>query len=198
MSRDAPRSAGLIGPNAVLQLLPILDGLGGADRRRATLAAAGILEVPDGRSMIPETDAARLHHQLRLEEPRIAAALTAQAGRATADYILRHRIPKPVQWVLRSLPTPAAARLLSRAIARHAWTFVGSGRLHVASPWIYEIEGNPLIEGEISETCLCSWHSAVFSRLYQALVTGQIECTETCCGAQRGGNRCRFELRSPR
>lgn len=188
------QAPGLIGPNAVLQLLPILERLGGPEGRARMLAAAGIFEVPDGRSMIPEADAARLHHQLRCEEPEMAAALTAHAGRETGNYILRHRIPPSAQRVLKALPKWAASRLLSRAIAQHSWTFVGSGQLKVVDPWTFEITDNPLIRGEASDACLCTWHASVFAQLYRTLVAPDSTCTETCCGAQRGGNPCRFEL----
>ncbi len=185
---------GLIGPNAVLQLLPVLERVTGAERCAQILANAGIFQLPDGQSMIPETEAARLHKQLRREEPDRASYLSAQAGAGTGDYILRHRIPQLAQTVLRFLPPSLSARLLSRAIAQHAWTFVGSGALRVVTPWIFEIEGNPLIKGESCEGCLCSWHEGVFSRLYQSLVALDAHCIETHCGAQIHSNCCRFEL----
>ena len=188
------RAPGLIGPNAVLQLLPVLDRLGGPERRASTLAAAGIFEVPDGSRMIPERDAARLHHQLRREEPELAPALTAHAGVETAQYMLRHRIPPAAQALLKALPKRLAARLLSRAIAGHAWTFVGSGQLQVIDAWTFEIVDNPLIRGEVSDACLCSWHASVFAQLYRTLVAPDATCTETRCGAQPGGDCCRFEL----
>ncbi|MFQ6548504.1 bacteriochlorophyll 4-vinyl reductase [Aestuariibius sp. 2305UL40-4] len=194
MSEDAQPTSGLIGPNAVLQLLPVLDRLGGPDWRTQILAKAGIVEVPDGTCMIPETVAARLHHQVRLEEPEMAPRLVSLAGFETANYILKQRIPSRAQKLLKALPSWAAARLLSRAIAQHAWTFVGSGTLHVIDPWTFEIEDNPLIKGEASDTCLCDWHVGVFARLYQSLVAQDSICSETRCGAQQPGYRCRFEL----
>lgn len=195
MSEDARHVTGLIGPNAILQLLPILDRLGGPEKRDQLLAEAGIFDLPDGTSMIPEGDAARLHHQLRRAEPEIAPVLAAHAGLETANYILKHRIPTPAQWVLKTLPRAPAARLLSRAIAQHAWTFVGSGRLDVIDPWTFEIRNNPLIRGEHSDHCLCDWHTGVFRQLYQTLVTQRCGCVETCCGAQGAGTPCRFEIR---
>lgn len=194
MSRASSHAEGLIGPNAVLQLLPILDQLGGTERRDQMLARAGICCIPDGTSMIPETEAARLHHQLRREEPAKAPALARQAGTRTADYILKNRIPTPVQWMLKALPAEPAAALLSRAIAKNAWTFVGSGQLTVADAWTFTIENNPLIAGESSDFCLCDWHAGVFSRLYQALVCRSAVCHETRCGAQTSGNLCAFSI----
>lgn len=187
-------SPGLIGPNAILQLLPVVERIGGPERLAQMLAAAGIFEVPDGQSMIPETDAARLHHQLRVEEPEMASVLSGYAGIGTGQYILEHRIPAPAQLLLKALPRALSARFLSEAIAKHAWTFVGSGALHVASPWAFEIKDNPLIRGETSETCLCDWHASVFATLYQTLVTRRARCVEVSCGAQERSDRCRFEI----
>lgn len=176
-------------------MLPVLEQWGGPEGRARILAAAGIEDLPDGTAMIPEQDAARLHRQLRLDAPELAASMAADAGRRTADYILAHRIPRPAQRVLRALPPFAAARLLSKAIAAHAWTFAGSGRLHRRDPWTFEIAANPLIAGEVSDHCLCHWHGAVFQRLYQTLVTPRCTCTEVHCAAQAPGTRCRFEIR---
>jgi divinyl protochlorophyllide a 8-vinyl-reductase len=177
-----------------LQLLPVLDDWGGPTLAARTLAAAGVCEVPDGQSMIPETDAARLHQQLRRDAPEVAPKLATRAGVGTGKYILANRIPKQAQWVLKALPKGTAARMLSRAIAGHAWTFVGSGQLAVVDPWTFEIVDNPLIAGETSKACLCHWHVGVFQQLYQALVSRDAVCVEKGCGAQEGQDRCRFEL----
>lgn len=158
------------------------------------LAEAGVFEVPDGSEMIPEGDAARLHQVLRRNEPLMAPQLATQAGRGTADYILAHRIPRPVQTLLKVLPAPLAARLLSRAIARHAWTFAGSGAFRVVSPWCFEIAHNPIVRGETSATPLCHWHVAVFERLYRVLVHPEATCLETTCCAVTSDGPCRFEI----
>lgn len=194
MSEDVTQPIGLIGPNAVLQLLPVIERLGGVERVAQMLVRAGLITAPDGTQMIPETDAARLHQLLRQEEPDLAPTLQAEAGRRTADYILANRIPRPVQAALRLLPPRPAARLLSQAIARHAWTFAGSGQFHALDPWTFEIAHNPLIRGEVSTTCLCHWHVAVFARLYGVLVSPRCRCEETCCAAQPGVDRCRFVI----
>ncbi|MBT8413696.1 MAG: bacteriochlorophyll 4-vinyl reductase [Boseongicola sp.] len=194
MSEDVHHAIGVIGPNAILQLLPVLDRLGGPERRAQILAEAGIFHLPDGKAMIPETDAARLHHRLREVEPDLAPALAAHAGLQTANYILKNRIPNPVQWLLKALPKGLAARFLSQAIAKHAWTFVGSGRFTVLDPWTFEIHDNPLIKGETSDQCLCHWHAGVFAQLYETLVSDTCVCAETTCGAQSPGTACHFEL----
>ncbi|WP_299792144.1 bacteriochlorophyll 4-vinyl reductase [uncultured Marivita sp.] len=187
-------SGALIGPNAILQLLPQIERLGGEARVAQMLAEARVFEVPDGSRMIPEGDAARLHQLLRRKEPMLAPELAARAGRGTAEYILGHRIPTPVQAVLKVLPAPLAARLLSKAIAKHAWTFAGSGAFRVVSPWCFEIAHNPIVRGERSGIPLCHWHVAVFARLYQVLVHPQAICVENTCCAVHAQSQCRFEL----
>jgi len=104
MSKGAQRAPHLIGPNAILQFLPIFDSLGDLEDRTNMLAKAGIFDIPDGTSMIPETDAARLHHQLRLDEPEMAPVQAQYVDFATANYIPAHRIPKATQAVLKHLP----------------------------------------------------------------------------------------------
>jgi divinyl protochlorophyllide a 8-vinyl-reductase len=68
--------------------------------------------------------------------------------------------------VIRALPAPVGARLLSIAIAKHAWTFAGSGRFAVkrARPLTVTIAANPL--GLRQGSPSCHWHAAVFERLY--------------------------------
>ena len=193
MSEDMARGA-LIGPNAVLQLLPQIERIGGAERVAQMLAEAGIFDVPDGSHMITEGDAARLHQVLRRDEPELAPQLASKAGRATADYILAHRIPEIAQLMLKLMPAPLAARALSKAIAKHAWTFAGSGSFRVVTPWRFEIVDNPIVRGERSDTPLCHWHAAVFERLYQVLVDRTATCREVACCAVTGGNTCRFDI----
>jgi divinyl protochlorophyllide a 8-vinyl-reductase len=192
-SEDVQQGA-LIGPNAVLQLLPEIERIGGEARVAQMLAEAGIFDVPDGTQMIPEGDAARLHQVLRRDEPDMAPQLASHAGRSTADYILAHRIPEVAQLILKLLPAPLAARALSRAIAKHAWTFAGSGAFRVVSPWCFEIGHNPIVRGEHSDTPLCHWHAAVFERLYQVLVHRRCICREVLCCAVAPGDVCRFEI----
>lgn len=194
MPEDAHTSDGLIGPNAILQFLPVLDQTFGEDARHALLQKANVVHIPDGTAMIPQGDAVRLQQEIRLRAPVLAPELAAQAGEATANYILAHRIPKPVQAFLKVLPHRISAHLLSRAIAAHAWTFIGSGTFRVRSPWVFEITENPMVEGEVSEDPLCHWHAAVFQRLYNALIDPRLQCVETRCSAQPGSDTCVFEF----
>ena len=184
-----------IGPNAVLQLVPVLDAHLGTDQRCALLAEAGIGILPDGTAMIDEAPVARLHQALRIRHPAVARRLARRAGLATGNYILKNRIPLPAQRLLRTLPAWLSARLLARAIAQHAWTFAGSGHFRVATgrPLAFEIDDNPVVRGERAVAPVCDWHAAVFERLYCALVADDYVVQESKCAA-RGDGVCRFEL----
>ena len=187
-------ASGVIGPNAVLQLVPLLDRAGGTAWRAEMLAMAGITALPDGSGMIPEAPVARLHQALRRARPDLAARLGWQAGLATGEYILAHRIPRGVQRLLKALPWRLSAWVLSQAIARNAWTFAGSGQFLVITPLRFELRANPLVRGEVADHPVCDWHRGVFTRLFQSLVHPHPTCTETRCGAQ-GHAACRFEMR---
>ena len=191
---DVRSHAGLIGPNAVLQYQPIIERLGGTDRVDEMLASSGIFNVPDGSEMIDEGVAARLHRQVRIEEPDLAPLLAAAAGAGTADYILRNRIPRGVRLILRLLPAALAAPLLARAIERHAWTFAGSGTFRMEGPWKFAIAQNPLVRGEEAGRPICHWHCAVFEHLYRALVAPDCRCREIACCAQSDSDVCVFEI----
>ena len=83
---------------------------------------------------------------------------------------------------------------LASAERRNFLKLAGSGAFTVVTPWLFEIEGNPLIRGEVSDIPICDWHAAVFERLYQELVHRDVQCRETHCAAQAPGQPCRFEL----
>jgi divinyl protochlorophyllide a 8-vinyl-reductase len=191
-----PHPHGRIGPNALTQLLPLLERAGGVELRETLLARAGVFEMPDMTGLIDEEPVARLHRAMRAEVPDLAPSLAWEAGVRTADYILAHRIPKPVQAVLKRLPAWAAGPLLSQAIAKNAWTFAGSGRFLVARGWpaVFEISDNPVVRGEHAEGPLCHWHAGVFERLYRVLVSDRARVREVACCAC-GDPACRFEVR---
>jgi divinyl protochlorophyllide a 8-vinyl-reductase len=190
-------AGGWIGPNALLQLIPVLDRALGAPDRLRLFARAGAGAVPSDR-MIPEGPVAQVHRAVRACLPDQAPALMQEAGRGTADYILAHRIPKAAQRLLRALPRRLSASLLARAIARNAWTFAGSGQFRIVSwhPMVFEIADNPVIRGEAAPYPVCDWHVAVFQRLFAALVAPGVTVTETACCAC-GAPACRFVLHLP-
>ena len=86
---------GLIGPNAVLQLVPLLDRAGGSDWRAVLMAQAGIAALPDGSGMIPEGPVARLHQAMRRDRPDLAPGLGWQANVPWNTSTSRHRWRQP-------------------------------------------------------------------------------------------------------
>lgn len=183
-----------IGPNAILQHLPVLDATIGDRLRAALLYRAGVEEPPPDAGMLPEDEVARLHHALRLFLPDRAPAIQRAAGLATGDYILAHRIPPLAQRLIRALPAPLGARMLAMAITKHAWTFAGSGRFRVLGhgPLRVEIRDNPLAQHH-SDAPICHWHAAVFERLFGALVWPDVQVHEEACTAM-GDPACVFRI----
>jgi divinyl protochlorophyllide a 8-vinyl-reductase len=192
-------AGGHIGPNAITRVAEVLPGLIGERETRAVFERArlaGYLQAPP-QSMVDEAEVTRLHQTLRdaLGGP-LAGLVARQAGQRTADYLLAHRIPKPVQALLQQLPAPWAARLLLQAIRRHAWTFAGSGEFtaRAGRPVVLTIRGNPLCKGVVSDAPACDFYAATFERLFRALVHRDARAVEVACEA-RGDAECRFELR---
>jgi len=183
-----------IGPNAVLQHLPVLDDMIGERLRAALLYRADVAAPPPDSGMLPEDEVARLHYAVRLFLPDRAAEIQRAAGLATGDYILANRIPRAAQALIRALPAWAGARVLTAAIAKHAWTFAGSGAFSVVSrkPLVFQIAHNPLATGP-ADGPICDWHVAVFERLFRALVWPQAMVTELECSAT-GAAHCLFQI----
>ena len=192
-------SVARMGPNAILQVGAALDQLLGSGARVRFYRSAGLegyLREPPGH-MVPETEVQALHAALRAELPvPTVRELALRAGAATGDYLLAHRIPKPVQALLKALPAALAARVLLSAISRHAWTFAGSGRFscRAGRPVVLEIRDNPLARNvETAEPC-CAFYTATFERLFRTLVRADAQVVEVACEAC-GDDACRFEVR---
>lgn len=173
-----PSHAGaLIGPNAVLQMAWAMEGTIGAAAAREVLEVAGIDALPSGEAMISEAEALRLHQALAMLHPQAAEGIADQAALGTADYIIANRIPRFVALALRWLPAPIAARLLMRAIERHAWTFVGAGAFTVTGPWRFSIDRSQAGDRTAPPDTLFRWYAAVFAQLYSRLVRASSGCT---------------------
>jgi divinyl protochlorophyllide a 8-vinyl-reductase len=193
---STPVTGAKIGPNAILQLVPVLQDAAGPDFTSHVLAMAGVFELPDpAAGLIDEAPAARLHQAMRIEMPEVAPMLAREAGWRTGGYILDHRIPKKVQALLRLMPVRLSVPMLAKAIEKHAWTFCGSGVFSLVQTWpaTFEIADNPVVRGERSDVPLCHWHAAVFERLFSSLCGSDWRCIETQCCAQ-GAKACRFEM----
>lgn len=192
-------TAGRIGPNAIIRVAEVLPAFVGTAATRQLFDRAGLLAylAHPPEDMVDETEVMRLHGALRESLGGAAATEVAfAAGSRTADYLLAHRIPKPVQTMLKALPAPLAARVLIGAITRHAWTFAGSGRFtaRAGRPVIFEIRDNPLCRGVHADAPVCHFYAATFERLFRVLVHRDARAVEVACEA-RGDDACRFELR---
>lgn len=195
MMEGGLHQAARIGPNAILQLVPVLDTALGERARRGLFAEAGVALPSQDSGMLPETDVVRLHRALCFWLPSLAADLLRQAGLATGSYILANRIPRMAQRLIRFMPASIGARVLAGAIDRHAWTFVGSGAFMVEGfgPLTLSIGRNPLAAGAAQHPG-CTWHAAVFEQLFRSLVWPHASVVETsCCAA--GHATCTFEIR---
>jgi divinyl protochlorophyllide a 8-vinyl-reductase len=189
----------LIGPNAITRVAEALLPRVGDAATAAIFGRAGLLPYlarPPQR-MVDEAEVRRLHRALHATLGAAAAREVArEAGRRTGDYLLRHRIPRVAQTVLKRLPAPLAARVLLAAVRRHAWTFAGSGEFeaHAGRPVRLTIRHNPLCrELRLAEPG-CDFYAATFERLFRVLVHPAIRAVETDCEAC-GDPACRFELR---
>lgn len=186
------RDAGVVGPNAVLQLCVSLREHAGRDGLHAVFNSADLLHylVQPPLAMVPEEHAQLLFEAVCDMFPnRLAEQVLADAGHATAQYVMANRIPASARALLRVLPAPMAARFLCRAIESHAWTFAGSGQCKAyGSRKVHlEITDNPMA------TPGCPWHSAVILNLFRSLVDRSMHIVHSDCCA-RGDTLCRFVL----
>lgn len=194
------RQVGRIGPNAVTRLAEALLAVDGGAQAKAVFDAAGLarhLDQPPS-AMVDETDVALLHRMLhRRLGAEAAARVSADAGRRTGDYLLAHRIPPAAQVILQRLPRRFAAALLVRAIARHAWTFAGSGRFsyrRVPTGLELTLAGGPIARLVEADGPVCHFYAATFERVFGAMLGPGTRVVETDCEAA-GADACRFLVR---
>ncbi len=188
-----------IGPNAITQLAAAIESHRDGDALYRVFKDAGIvdyLDTPPG-EMVDEHEVCRLHHALR---NRVGYAsyrgIARLAGNLTGDYLLANRIPGFARQALPRMPRTLASRILTRAIERNSWTFVGSGRFHwlikQGSP-VLIIEDSPLARGCSLPGPACDYYAGTFERLYRQLSSHQGTLQETSCIAN-GAEVCRFEF----
>lgn len=193
--RPNAQARALIGPNAVLKAVEVMEERLGHAETRAILADAQIDRLPSGAHMIPEIAALRLHRWLALHDPLDAFTIAEEAGARTADYIIANRIPRAAVWVLRCLPAMLAGPLLMAAIGKHAWTFVGAGHFTPAGAWRFTIDRTSADDAIPPPASLFHWYAAVFTRLYRCLVSADCTCRLTPEPASPGGlSAARYEI----
>lgn len=190
--------SGRIGPNAVIRVEEAVAAIEGAGAALRIFQGAGIAKWLERRptEMVDETRVAALHRSLHgvLGDGR-ARTIGWIAGQRTADYLLANRIPRAAQTVLKGLPPRLAAPILTRAIARNAWTFVGSGQLDVEGgrPIVISVKDCPLCKGVSSAAPYCDFYGGTFERLFTRLVNPGSRAREIACQAT-GGGACAFSL----
>ncbi|MGF1659083.1 MAG: bacteriochlorophyll 4-vinyl reductase [Rubrimonas sp.] len=177
MTDDAALS-GRIGPNAVTRLAEALTAAAGRDATAALFAQAGLshhLAAPPER-MVEEADVVALHRALAETRPD-AEAVAAEAGARTARYLLAHRIPKPVQALLRVTPPGLAARILLAAIRKNAWTFAGTGAFAAQAGRDARVEviGGPFAAPGAAAAPLAQFYASVFESLFRRLVSARTQ-----------------------
>jgi divinyl protochlorophyllide a 8-vinyl-reductase len=167
----APIDSNRIGPNAVIQLRDVLAERLGPKAGQTLFEAAGHPGwwTAPPQQMVPEEGVRAVHRAVVQALPaNKAAMLLAEAGQRTGAYILANRIPAAARWLLPRLPAWLAARLLVQAIARHAWTFCGSGAFRYRFRRALELA---VIANPLAVTPGDPWHRAVFEALFHGLVS---------------------------
>jgi len=188
-----PAMKGLMAPQVVLELIAVvLARLGQAAVDDLRLDAQ-VKRLPGLTEPVREDIAARLHQSVKRLFPDQAVAMLREAGRATADALLATQQSVRAQAMLTGAPWPIAAWLLGRWARQHDWTFAGTGRFNVLNALEWDIEDNPLVRGEAERDQVCHWHVGLFERLFQRLVSPDLECREMACAAA-GAPACRFVI----
>ncbi len=197
----AVASGGRLGSNAITRVAQALPPRVGSGATWALFERAGLLHhlLQPPRDMVDGAEVRALHQELqRTLGPGQAGDVARAAGRASADQVLAHHIPRPAQRVLRALPAPLAARLLLAILRRRARALVGSGEFSASAafgqPVVLRIRHNPLCLGLSSSVPACDFHAMCLERLFQVLVHPQVRVFEVACEAC-GDAECRFEVR---
>ena len=188
-----------IGPNAIIQVMEALHAAIGGPATLVFFNAVGLGHYMEERprKMVSERDVAILQIALREQfGVEMAKAISWDAGQRTGDYLLANRIPALAQTILRWMPAAFAARVLAGAIARHSWTFAGSGtfRAQPGTPFVFSIQRNPICSKIRADSPSCDFYAATFERIFRAIVHPMSRVVETECESM-GASACVFEVR---
>jgi divinyl protochlorophyllide a 8-vinyl-reductase len=192
--------AGRIGPNAIIQTAAALRARVGDSRSRTLVhgATGRALEAMPA-EMVDEAEVNQLVHALRHDlDPALFEAVLRDAGARTAAYLMAHRIPRPVQWLMRVLPAPLALRVLFAGIMRHTWTFAGTAAVTLerrpGEPLRLVMRHCPMCRDLRASTPACHFYAGTLGTLLARLVTPRAEVVEVACEAT-GAPACEFALR---
>ncbi len=97
--------------------------------------------------------------------------------------------------MLRCCPPALASRLLARAIAGNAWTFVGTGSFSArhGKPTLFRIGNCPICRDRRADAPSCDFYAGTFERLYRRLVRYSARVDELSCQAT-GADACTFAI----
>ena len=99
-----PRTKGVLGSQAVIQIAEAVDRLIGSVARDLLLQDAQFKRLPDWNESVLEDKVAALHQALRHRYPEVAEAVGRSAGKATTDYLLDNRISARAQELISMAP----------------------------------------------------------------------------------------------
>ncbi len=187
-----------IGPNSIIQTVAALREQYGAEMVAAWLRRTGrghLLEtMPD--HMLAESEFGAMINDVR-EWLGMEAAMRAldRSGELTAAYVATNRVPAPIRLLLPRLPVGLALRLFLPAIAKHAWTFAGSGQFgySLRPQWQLTLANSVEARGVRSAEPVCSYYRAAFEGLLRRVVSDRIRVREVTCRAT-GAPRCTFAV----
>ncbi|MEF3275288.1 MAG: bacteriochlorophyll 4-vinyl reductase [Chloroflexus sp.] len=187
-----------IGPNSIIQTVAAVREQYGAAETEAWLRRTGrghLLEtMPD--HMLAESEFGAMIHDLRnWLGMKAAMRVLDRSGDLTAAYVAANRIPAPIRTLLPRLPVGLALRLLLPAIAKHAWTFAGSGQFgYTLRPrWQLTLANSVEARGVHAVEPVCSYYRAAFEGLLRRVVSDRIRVREVTCRAM-GAPHCTFTI----
>lgn len=188
-----------IGPNAIVQTAAALRARHGdaiAEELLSNSTAWHLDALPT--SMVDEREVTSFVRAVLTRYPgREGHEILGEAGRRTAHYLLRARIPQFVQFVLHLLPRGVALQTLMASITRHAWTFAGSASFRVArltrSGGTFSLVGCPMCRDLSARVPQCDFYAATFEELLRTIVSPSASVRELECEAA-GAAHCRFVI----
>lgn len=188
-----PRRKGMVGSQTVLPLIAAVTRTLGHDVTLRLMDEARMTSLPEPGEAVRERQAAVLHQSLRRDYPDAAPAIQREAARDAVEWLMQNRIPARARLLLSGMPWGMAVWMLGRNAKQNAWTFGGSGKFTVISTNEFQLTGNPLIKGEVSNSPICVWHEELFQHTFRRMAHSRLNCVETSCMAA-GADACRFHL----